>query len=592
MQKYARAIRLLPVILYISVIPLIVRAVPYTAPIGDLPWMYGEDDTIQWDFFNLAKLDVLEAVTVFAVVVFFFLLLTKRIRLKRSVIFIPVALYTAAVLLSFCLSDHRDIALRGELGHFEGLLCVLCYMFMLFYTIQVLESVDDALCVMGFLAVTVLIECIIGVSQLVGKDLLASRAGMYMIAGNREISFTFAPGQVYQTVANMNYVPLWLSLVVPVVILAAAVCAARLIRYPDTRTLKSREALIFLAAIILCILILLNCIGAKSMGGLLGIGISLALLAVLAIPGKALRRCMLAAVPFLAAVAVLLLYVRSPVDEVSVEYLRTGQDGIGISMAGQPMTIRSDMQGIITAFDESGGQVEAYTVREGDEAEYVFNKEGYWAGALLARSMGTGSDAYVQLDINHGEKYLFHFYDSGLVKLCTPYGYEIDAADTEHIGFKGHYGFASGRGYIWATSLPIIGHSPVLGAGPGTFMVTFPQTDYAGRATAGVPSTIIVDKAHNIYIQTAVNNGLAGLIAFTGIICTVCAMAFRSMANNGKRGPGKLAEMDVKSILLTGGALGVIGFATGAITCDSSISVMPVFYGMIGMVAAVSEADK
>ena len=71
----------------------------------------------------------------------------------------------------------------------------------------------------------------------------------------------------------------------------------------------------------------------------------------------------------------------------------------------------------------------------------------------------------------------------------------------------------SGRGYIWAKTIPLLKKYFFLGAGPDSFQMVFPQYDYVDLAYKFSPNMLIT-RAHNMYLQTAVQTGVLSLICF------------------------------------------------------------------------------
>ena len=92
-----------------------------------------------------------------------------------------------------------------------------------------------------------------------------------------------------------------------------------------------------------------------------------------------------------------------------------------------------------------------------------------------------------------------------------------EAVDVESWGFEGKERFISGRGYIWSRTFPMLKDTIILGHGPDTYAIYFPQYDYASKRTALNSINIIVDKPHNMYLQAAANTGLLSLLALLAL---------------------------------------------------------------------------
>ncbi len=581
-------LRLAPVVLFTCVVPLLLHVMPYTLPLGRYDWIATEDDTVLWDVFSCVKLAAMAVIAGISVLIFLFLIIKKQIRIRRSPVYIPMAGYTLAVLLSFAVSEHKDVAWLGGMNRFEGTLAILCYMVMLFYTIQAVDGTGEVLVILRALGITVFIECLIGLTQLAGHDILFSEAVKRIIAGDMEINPVFEPGQVYQTVANMDYVPFWLCLVIPLIVLTAAK--------------GIRELLLVLIAV--------NCYGAGSAGGLAGIALSLVLLAVMYLPDKRLRiiSCAAAAVVFCGLV--IFLYERSP-DPMSIDYFETGRDSFETSVDGRPLSFAYDDNGILHVKGEDGQDKELEKLFE-DDSLFQIKDPDFGEKITILPFMREG-ESYVMLEMLETQ-FLFHFAHDG-VTFCNPYGYEVTLqkdGSGGRIGFDRHLGFANGRGYIWACSLPLIGRHLFLGSGADTFMLVFPQKDYAGKVTSGGAVSTIVDKAHSLYVQMAVTTGAVSLIAFISMIIVSYVSAWRkyfrgttesggsrkkAAAVKGREKKGRVVPAGIREsadpgkTIVTGIMTGMAGFLVSALVCDSTVSVMPVFYGLLGILISLGSKE-
>jgi O-antigen ligase len=159
----------------------------------------------------------------------------------------------------------------------------------------------------------------------------------------------------------------------------------------------------------------------------------------------------------------------------------------------------------------------------------------------------------------------------------------VDLYPVEHIGFENNPGFGSWRGYIWSRSFPLLKKTLLLGTGADTYCAVFPQEDYAGKySTTGASYDIVVDKPHNMYLGAAVGTGvlsLLALLAIFGIYLFSSARIYRR-ASYGD---------DFLTFAGSGVFFGIIGFLAAALVNDSSVSVMPMFYGLLGLGIAIND---
>jgi len=169
---------------------------------------------------------------------------------------------------------------------------------------------------------------------------------------------------------------------------------------------------------------------------------------------------------------------------------------------------------------------------------------------------------------------------NGYVSFVNTFGKATGLKPAPAIGFKNKGNFGSGRGYIWSRTLPLIKDTLLLGHGADTFCIFFPQNDYVGKYNAGLPPEIIVDKPHNMYLQMAVNTGLISLAAFLALLGLYFAQSFKLYH---RRNYSEFMEFAGAGIFL-----GILGFAFSGLFNDSSVSVMPMFYGLLGTGMAIN----
>lgn len=140
-------------------------------------------------------------------------------------------------------------------------------------------------------------------------------------------------------------------------------------------------------------------------------------------------------------------------------------------------------------------------------------------------------------------------------------------------GLESLYGFATGRGYIWIQSLPVLADCLFIGKGCGNFTFNFVQNDLVGLLNTNGSAKYVIDRPHNWYIQTAVSNGIPALIAMLVLFGYVVIVG-------GKRLYKNRSEIDC---LDAGLYAGLIGFMITGIINDSCITVNPFFWLMMGV---------
>lgn len=152
---------------------------------------------------------------------------------------------------------------------------------------------------------------------------------------------------------------------------------------------------------------------------------------------------------------------------------------------------------------------------------------------------------------------------------------KIDELQTAETILGGYDGLISGRGYIWSRTLPVILKHPLLGTGPDTFMVAFPQDDYVARSNLGHAFfTQILTNAHSLYLQMAVQTGLPALFCFLLFV-------FTYLGKSWKLYYGKTSYTSLERIGV-GIFLGVTGYLICGITFASCACTTPIFWLLLG----------
>jgi hypothetical protein len=142
-------------------------------------------------------------------------------------------------------------------------------------------------------------------------------------------------------------------------------------------------------------------------------------------------------------------------------------------------------------------------------------------------------------------------------------------------GFYGREHWGTGRGYIFARSFPLFARYWLIGSGPDTFTTSFPNDDLLGKMVTGY-ANLVVDKAHNFYIQTWITKGgiaaLAMIFLFGHYLLTTFVSLIRSKG---------------EAVFTYGLRLGLLAsvsaFAVASLATDSTIGSTGVFFVLLGM---------
>ncbi|MBC2478453.1 O-antigen ligase family protein, partial [Clostridium beijerinckii] len=135
-------------------------------------------------------------------------------------------------------------------------------------------------------------------------------------------------------------------------------------------------------------------------------------------------------------------------------------------------------------------------------------------------------------------------------------------------------------------SIPSLKNTIILGNGPDTFPFVFPQGELIAKYYALDTPNITVDKAHNLYLQMALNYGVIALLAFLIITITYLVDSFKLYAFKENY------DLDKQKMLGAITSLGVLGYLVTGFFNDSVVSVAPVFWIVFGVGVALNFMNR
>ena len=143
-------------------------------------------------------------------------------------------------------------------------------------------------------------------------------------------------------------------------------------------------------------------------------------------------------------------------------------------------------------------------------------------------------------------------------------------------GFAGRETWGSSRGYIWSRSFPLLPRRAIIGSGPDTFTLVFPYYDMAGLQLSFNNPYQIVDKAHNLFIQTWITTGGISAIVLFLLFGHYLFTTFVSLVRDKK-----------ENLPLYGLRLGLLvsvsAFVMSSMATDSTIGSTGVFFVLLGV---------
>lgn len=631
-QDYSKA-QMIPAILFAAIVIFIVRLYRFYRDMTQFFWSNNDPGTPAEpklvDFFSYYKSNLIIIIAVLVILILLFRVMTQSFAIKKTSFYIPMIIYFVFTFLSFIFSDYKEFAWRGWNERFEGTIILFCYMIMLFFIINTVNTERSIKWILYPITGASIVLSLIGLSQAFDKDFFKTEIGQKIIVpnemtplgqtthqlieeaaknGDQYLAFTFQNNQIYQTVYNINYVSFYLTLLVPLF---------------SILFLREQHVGKKIFWGITSLLTFFNLFGSASSGGLMGSGIVLVITIV--ILNKRIIKwkwSMLILVVIIILSGISSYYVAKefngikwtdeftnaiksattsnsssqepdsatppPLDSSTttsleeekntpktLDSLVTKKDTLYFEISGEAAEMQFVADGSIIVTDASGNELVS---TDGFPIEPVELKDERFYGVSFIPMQNDQEMQLIGLNVaNTGMTWPFALTgkNNSELKYYNGIGKFVTLNVVPHVGFKNNPNFGSGRGYIWSASLPLIKNSLIIGSGADTFPLVFPHNDYLEKIKSVFSQDMIIDKPHNMYLGVAINTGmisLLALLALFGIYLVQSAKLYwREKEYNS-----------ISSIAGLGIALGITSFLIAGIVNDSSVSVMPLFYSLLG----------
>ncbi|MBC2581576.1 O-antigen ligase [Clostridium sp. DJ247] len=578
----------IPLAFIVSIIPLIVygKAINLT---GDY-YKYWKGVNNIMDFFSYYKsiwilISVCVATLVFAVKLF-----SKSLKIYKTKLYIPIIIYSILVILASIFSNFTDIAIWGFVERYEGMLAILAYMLLLVITINLVNNKSSIKVILIALICSALIIGIIGILQYFGHDFYKSLTGKKLILPAKyqslasKINFQFGDKIIYSSLYHYNYVGSYMAMLFPLTF---------------TMFLLIKNKLLKISMALVTILMFLNLILCHSRAGIIGAAVAMIGLIIVMrkffienwkITISALLIAVIAVIGFniysKGALANRIgslfqdaqdLTKSNGSDKGTLKDINIQNNIVNIIYSNQTLKIKNVSDNIVFE-DTSGNQLKNNFNQANGQITFV--DDNYKVYNIIKEDQSTTSNKKHIITVKKDNlKMSFLSYD-GKFDFINYKGDVVDLKPVEKSGFEGKEKLGSARGYIWSRSIPLLKHTILLGYGPDTFAAVFPQDDYVGKLIAYDTDNMIVDKAHNLYLQNAINIGVIGLVAFLAIFLMYfisCVKLYIKREFN-----------DFYSIVGLAIFVAVLGYLGSGFFNDSVVSVAPVFWVLLGVGVSIN----
>ena len=577
---------LLPQFLLVTIVPLIVylRIIPVESAI--VPFY--DNRAENFDFFSYYKSIGIIVLASLSLVSLIIGILVKRVKItKLYSIYIPAALFALCAILSAVLSEYQHTAIFGFPDRYEGLWVLLSYMFILITSINLIKDEGQIKFLLSGIIISSSVIGIIGIFQCIGLDMFTSSFGRLIILSSEYRNTTAAittsqeTQAIYSTLYNPNNFGMYISMMVCI-----SFCLFMFVRG------KSHKA----ASFAYFCLMLINLLGSNSRGSIAAA--FLAILLVIILIRKQVKQNWKPFIVTITACAVIFAGMNffgdgtlsarlgsmftgkdlhkenAAIDKIKSFEIRNTQlllhcssSSLKISVDNNRLVFTDDSDNSLNAV--STGQEKSYTFKESNYKDYIIT---------ISQNM---------IKVQKGVSYLYFAFSGDTFLYLNNRGEAVNNKPVESFGFKGMERIGSGRGYIWSRTLPLLKSTLLIGHGPDTFAMYFPQNDYNGKLRYLYDANIIIDKPHNMYLQTAVNTGVLSLIALLIVILiywsgSLGLLTGQGLQKNGTAFNKNSIDQSLSRIACLAIFAAVTCYLAAGLFADSTVSVSPTFWMLLG----------
>lgn len=567
---------MIPLAIWFAIIPLIVKVKFYENPLTEYSWYSNESMLADFFLYHKSLFVTITGVLMLLILIWQISKMKRKDDLFNSDtrILIPIVIYLFLAIASSLFSDYGYFCTHGMPDQFETIWNLIAYVIAVIYCYYVVVYYDSDRSLNNIIFVGAALVGIICVLQYFKVDIYR------LIYAGEGYSFTFEEGTVYGPFYNINYVGYYTLLFVPLFVMlfvsakdwklrviTAVLTAALMIALIGAESTTAIAAFVIVAAFAIVFILLKNAKAKKILWIPIG---------AIAICGVAV--CVLA-VPRMDA------YIQaSDTKKTNLENIFTHDDNVEIDYKGEQLYIQMIQYGDSLAFnltDQNDASV---------ASEYVDSSEGYYyytvtdtrfEGMMLTPAIMTEDPLtygfIVQIDdkswnfTNQMTEDGTYYYYTDLGKLTKLTEDTIAPSFEPLVNVSG---LANGRGYIWNKTIAMLKDYIVLGSGADTYAVVFPNDDFVSMYNNGY-NNLIMTKPHCLYLQIAVQSGVLSLICFLVFYVWYAISSIRLYFKQRLDQPLAAAGFAI--------LLGTMGYMISAIANDSTITISPLYWALIGV---------
>lgn len=614
-------VTLIPLLVAVVFVPMIVRAYGYDPQLSQYSWFSNETRILDWFYYykSVWLTVLLGIMLVMSIGIWLWRYRAKKKKLvaydtsKQSFqMWKPLLLllvYAVFCILSTVVSISPHHSLVGFWEMFESIFCLLAYVMICFYAAYVIRTERNLKITMSVFFIGILMLGLLGLTQYFGLDFLMSDAGKDMIIPDYitkppynfdkdKLSLTFGAGRVYMTLYNPNYVGVYTAMLLPMLFVL-------MVTVDDFKKLAIYIPLMLLLFVAL--------IGSSSRMGMIAVLGSIVLLVVMLHPliirywkqaVAIVLICVIGLVCFDFAKGhslskrFLSIFSASTTTDHLLTAIDLREDCYVIEYGGHKITVRHELEyndeGKIRnvvphVVDEDGVELSCKTltgVTQTAVYEYYQIEDERFQDMMLRPAYSISQNIcgiYYRIDgwdwlIHYSEKDHHYYYRNRYNKDDLILPSETFDCKLFHL-FQGfHF-----RDYMWGKTVPLLKDYMLVGSGPDTFTLVFPQQSYIDSYYGGHIKEIVT-KPHNIYLQTWVQTGFISLLAWLVFYIWYFVDSFRLYFRK--------PFTSFAQKLGTGIMIATASYMISGLINDSNPATAPIYWGLLGIGVAANAIVK
>lgn len=561
-------IPLIPAILLLGITPWFIRYFVVQYPALPVDWKL-EPYTVP-DLFTYGKQQLIFVSGILSVIFMYFQVNPNIYKVKKNKhILLLMGSTMSWLILTSLTAAFPHMAIWGALEKFEGVSIWLIYMAFAFYIGSLAKDSAMRTNILRIILFGGLIVTGIGLTQFLSHDLIKMNWFKTLIMP-KEIAetaqFVFEADRVYTTLYNPNFVAMYTATLLPLAVLMI---------------IREKATIFKVLWSIFTILLCLNLVGSKSSGGFVGLviatGVFITVLLMRHLSSKMQKWITFSLIGTFALVFVLFFagVFNGPLNlaKFSPHHNLTNISTSGFQTIfeykGKQLIAEADSNTLASVKFFNADMVQLQVDQDADGNYFIVSPD--FADIKFTTGVSENGYAYVNFLIDT-TNWVFLLHPNGMLyvnSMSTTVPMELSKGSG---GFVGYEDFGSARGYIWSRTLPLIQASPLLGYGADNFTIAFPQNDYNMKYQMYGTPNILIDKAHNLYLQLVMNFGIPGLILILSVIGYAVKHLYAAYRSNE----------DSDSLLYLALILSIFAYLGAGLFYDSNLHVSPFFWTFVG----------